>query len=168
MKRVIYIRHAKSSWENHALSDKDRPLNKRGRRDAPFMANVLHEYLQSNNLQIDQILCSSALRTKETIMHFQQNGFQQNKLQFDDQLYHASVNYLIECLYQVDDTIQNVIVCAHNPGLSYLAYEAGHNIDNIPTCGIFEVKFNCEKWVDVSLDIAESGFYFYPKQFQNE
>ena len=162
MKTVIYMRHAKSSWSEPGLIDKKRKLNNRGKRDAPMMANNLNE------IKLQVILCSSSERTKETIKLMKENGLQHNSISYEDQLYHASKEELIDCVYGLDIDVSTVLVCAHNPGLSYLAFQLEIPTDNIPTAGVFEVKFDCEKWSDVSIQNAKPGFYIYPKMFLNE
>lgn len=168
MKRVIYIRHAKSSWSEVGVTDKDRKLNSRGLRDAPIMANQLLQILVNSKVTVDKILCSSAKRTRETIQHFINNGFSSASISYYDNLYHASEQELLACLYGLSQDVETIIVCAHNPGLTYLAFNAGFETDNIPTSGIFELKFNTQEWNDVSVQNAKKGFYIYPKLYTNE
>lgn len=165
MKRVIYIRHAKSSWADIGIVDKNRKLNDRGNRDAPIMASILGEILNKKNINVNEILCSSSKRTSLTIDYFLKNGFENIPVRYEDKLYHASLNDLIEQAYGTDENYSTIIICAHNPGLTYLAYEVGIDTDNIPTCGIFECIYNCEKWNQISLENAKPGFYIYPKLF---
>lgn len=164
MKRVYYLRHAKSSWHDLTKSDLDRVLNARGRRDAPLMAYKLKDYLDSKNISIGKILCSTSERTRETILHFVESGFTEIPVVHDPKLYHASSEYLVDCLTQVEDGIDNVIVCSHNPGISYLAFDIGIPTDNIPTCGIFESIHNVDSWLDVSSSNSKAGIYLYPKK----
>ena len=168
MKRVYYLRHAKSSWDDLVKNDIDRVLNARGRRDAPVMASKLKEYLDGQNIRIGKILCSTSERTKETILHFGEKAFAEIPIVYDPKLYHASSEYLIECLAQVEDDIDNVIVCSHNPGISYLSFDIGIPTNNIPTCGIYESKHNVDSWLDVSKSNSKGGIYIYPKKFRDE
>jgi len=168
MKKVFYLRHAKSSWSNANQLDIERPLNSRGKRDAPFIAAQLKAYLTSKNILLDSILCSSSERTKETISLFTSDSFTGVPVTYDRNLYHASESYLVECLYGLSDDEDCVLVCSHNPGTSYLSYQLGFGVNNIPTCGLYECTFNVNSWIDVSITNASKGIFLYPKMYQNE
>lgn len=168
MKRVIFIRHAKSSWADVLMTDKERPLNNRGKRDAPIMSNKLIQLLQKESISVDYILCSTAKRTMETIAYFTSSNFKSIPLLYDDNLYHADEDYLLESLFQIDDKHNTVIVCAHNPGITFLANSLGVVTDNIPTCGIYAVDFKITSWTDIDKNDSHLSFYIYPKMLDNE
>ena len=118
MTKVLYLlRHAKSSWSDPELSDFDRPLNERGRKAAPQVA----AYMQRNGLAPDLVLCSSACRAAETwdLMSSAFGGDLTVKHQRS--LYLATPSRILSALSHVPDSIERVLVLAHNPGLEHLA-----------------------------------------------
>lgn len=156
-KKTLYIaRHAKSSWKDITLSDYERPLNKRGQRDAPFMANLLKE----KGVSPDLILASPALRAKSTaeIYHKVLGG----ALHFDRRIYEASPMSL---LYLVQEALQehkSVMIVGHNPGLTELnEMLSDTSIYNIPTAGVAAVTFQ----EAVAPGKGKQLFFEYPKKY---
>lgn len=165
MKVVYYIRHAKSSWKHEGLTDKERPLNKRGAFDAPLMAKVLKDKIATS---VDGVLCSSSVRTQETLIPFQSAfEFDSNTILLEDSLYHASSEELVSALYGLEPTWKSVLLFAHNPGLTYLIHACGMHVDNVPTCGIFKVEFQAEHWHEVDSNRAEVKMFIYPKMYKS-
>lgn len=166
MKTVYYIRHAKSSWDDINQRDHDRPLNNRGRRDAPFMAKKLND--REQGIKVDGVLCSTAERTKETLSYFvNELNIPKDKIIFDENLYHAGEDVLIESLYQLPPETNNILLFAHNPGLTFLVnlIDEG-DIDNVPTCGIFKVYFQTKSWQKVDIRNGSLEYLIYPKMFK--
>lgn len=133
------MRHAKSSWKNQHQSDHDRPLNKRGNRDAPDMAQRLLKRASVPEI----ILCSSAQRTRETTAHLL-SVFGENapKVHYDQALYLASPDTMLAALQDVPDNIRHVMLVAHNPGIEDLsAMLSGSRHDTMPTAAIRQ--FTC-------------------------
>lgn len=116
MKRLLLLRHAKSSWDDPSLADHERPLAPRGHRAAEWMA----EYLRSSVPHPDLVLCSSALRTRETLDRMSK-AFGDAEVVVDDDLYGASHDLLLERLRGVADRFETVAVIGHNPGVHDLA-----------------------------------------------
>jgi phosphohistidine phosphatase len=116
MKRLLLLRHAKSSWDDPALADHERPLAPRGHRAAESMA----EYLRSSVPHPDLVLCSSALRTRETLDRMSK-AFGDAEVVVDDGLYGASDDLLLERLRGVAGRFETVAVIGHNPGVHDLA-----------------------------------------------
>lgn len=162
MKRVFLIRHAKSSWSNPGLSDFDRPLNNRGYSDAPLMANKLAEKVG----KIDLFLSSTALRAKETTEQFVANNeIEYDKLSFEDRLYHASSQQILQYIAGTKNRYHSLAIIGHNPGLTDLANEFSNvTIDNLPTTGIFAVEFDIEKWENILKTSGGLLFFDYPKR----
>lgn len=162
MRQLILIRHAKSSWSNPSLDDFDRPLNKRGKRDVPFMARLL----SGKNIHPDIIISSPAKRTKLTALEFaKQLGIESNAIQWNDKLYLASLTTLLKILKKLDDNVKIVLLVGHNPGLTDLHnFLCKQEIDNIPTCGIVSMKTD-KKWSEISSKYFELDFFEYPKKF---
>ena len=163
MKELILIRHAKSSWSNPALKDKERPLNKRGLRDAPLMADLITNECKAPDL----ILCSSSKRTRETLGFFTNKWrLGREKVQYVDTLYHASSDQLMYHIRRIEEDLKSVAIVGHNPGLTFLVDElVRYNTpDNILTCGVAILQSESEFWS--SFDAAKVSLikYYYPKK----
>lgn len=156
MKKLVVLRHAKSSWGNQDLKDKDRPLNKRGQLSAEFMSSFL------NNIGIDLIYCSAAVRTKET----NAIAFAGTNITtiFDDELYHAGLDKLMNTINSIDGTIDTACIIGHNPGLSLLVGHLTGNLENMVTCAYAEITFDIDKWEEISGYTGELLDYNYPKK----
>ena len=143
MKELLLIRHAKSSWENPNLSDFNRPLNERGKKDAPKMADWLH-----HQIKVDFLLGSTAVRAKRTADVFiDQLNLKTNQYAFSEKLYHASPTALMKLIRETNESINSLLLVAHNPGLNDLAnYLVPDFNENIPTCGIFWVRVETIRW----------------------
>jgi len=170
MKTVFYIRHAKSSWSDHSLSDHDRPLNNRGNRDAPVMAAALKQLIDLKFTDKNiHILSSTARRTQETLSYFR-DAFKlsSDSISLTKNLYHASEEILVAELFGMSDSIDILLVFAHNPGITYLANQIRNEyIDNIPTCGIFDVAYDTDHWNEIDINNASSSAFIYPKMIHH-
>lgn len=162
MRQLILVRHAKSSWDNPELNDFERPLNMRGKRDAPFMANLLAE----KKVIPDLILSSPAVRTKLTTLEFASKlGISESQILWNDKLYLASSAKLFNILSKVDYKANTIMLVGHNPGLTDLQNLLCREvIENIPTCGIVSMKTRKE-WKDITLKDFELDFFEYPKKY---
>ncbi len=163
MKTVIMIRHAKSSWANQLQSDFERPLNDRGNKDAPKMA----EKLLAKHIQIDAFISSTAIRAKQTCEHFcHVFGVDLKAIQWKDELYHASSSTIHQVLAETNDQYQKIAVFCHNPGITEFVNDLVEDvmIDDLPTCGVFAVSAAIEHWRDFSTAKKTYMFFEYPKQ----
>jgi phosphohistidine phosphatase len=161
MKQLYIIRHAKSSWKNLSLDDFDRPLNKRGKRDAPFMGGVL----KKNNILPDIIISSPALRAKKTAKIIAKELGYKSKIVFKNDLYHASTYILKHTLKSIENKHHIAFLFGHNPGLNMLVEEYIDFYDNIPTTGIIKIEFCCNKWEDIEPSNAQFALFDYPKRY---
>lgn len=162
MKKLFIIRHAKSSWKEENLDDFDRPLNKRGRKNAPYMGEILKE----KHICPDIILSSPALRAKITaeIIAKKVNYFKD--IVFNKNIYDSNETTLHNLLTELDNKRKIAFLVAHNPEVNILAdYYVGFN-ENIPTCGIVEIEFDCKKWQDISPFNAKLISFEYPKKYK--
>ncbi|WKK78047.2 histidine phosphatase family protein [Marivirga salinae] len=158
MKQLILLRHAKSSWDFPHLNDYNRPLNERGKRDAPKMA----KWLSSQEIKADLIISSGAERAKNTAIAFQ--ALLNTPMEIDDNLYHASRSKLLNIIKQTDSNVKCLILVSHNPGLNDLAdYLLSGFPENIPTTGIVSFKLDIQKWSEASHKNASLHFFQYPK-----
>ncbi len=165
MKELLIVRHAKSDWNSDSLSDHDRPLNKRGLRDAPMMSSIVVEKF----FRPDLIISSSANRALSTATYFAQEVFgDSSKIQIERRLYHASETEILNYLNLLDDKYQRVYLIAHNPGITYFANDIRSNehIDNVPTCGIVYAVSDLKYWADLTFEDIELKKFIYPKMFK--
>lgn len=163
MKTLYLIRHAKSSRDNRDIPDFERPLNERGEKDAPFIAEVL----KKKNVNVDLILSSPALRALTTAKIFAKElGISEKEIVADENIYEASRKDLVNVLLKIDDSKNNVILFGHNPGLTYLSnYICDFETDNIPTCGIIGMQLEFDSWKYIGSKSCGFKFFEYPKKY---
>ena len=162
MKLLILVRHAKSSWEDLSLSDFDRPLNDRGKKDGPKMARRFKE----RNITPDLLYSSPAKRALKTCKIFAETLKLPNSIiRTDEGLYHADAEKLLGLCRKLKDKQNVVLVFGHNPGLTeFTNLIAGENLLNIPTCGIAAVRFRVKNWKDISPAKGKLEFFDFPKK----
>jgi len=160
MKQLYIIRHAKSSWKDFSLDDFDRPLNKRGENNAPFMGKILKE----QKILPDIIISSPALRAKTTALSIAKCIDYEANISFDKNIYEASYTTIESKLKTIDKKNNIVFLFGHNPGLNMFAYEYIGLYQNIPTCGIVKIEFDCNSWENISPSNAKLIFFDYPKK----
>lgn len=161
MKTLLLIRHAKSDWSTPSLGDADRPLNERGKRDAPDMA----QRLLNKKISIDAFISSPAKRAKKTASIFAKTyDRDKDEIIFKEELYLATVDLFFDIVKQTPDDYKSIAVFSHNPGITDFAnHLTDTRIDNIPTCGIFAVSIDTKKWAKFE-DAPRSFLFFdYPK-----
>ncbi len=162
MRSIYMIRHAKSSWSDFTQKDFDRPLNERGKSDAPMMA----ERLIKRGIVPDAFLSSTAQRAKETCLFFcAAYNIPEKDILLTNDLYHASAPQIYKVISELDDQYKKVAVFCHNPGISEFANSltASVQIDEMPTCGIFAVSAECKHWKDFQQAEKQFLFFDYPK-----
>jgi len=164
MRTLTIIRHAKSSWKDVELADFERPLNKRGKRDAPLAGQRLREQRIIPNL----IITSPAKRALTTAKAIAKEiGYSIKDLVADRRVYMADVDDLLQMLRAVDNSYKHVAIVGHNPDLTDLANEiTGEAIDNVPTCGVVHAKLELKSWQDLDAGTAELILFDYPKKHQ--
>lgn len=163
MRLLTLVRHAKSSWEYPELSDFERPLNERGRHDAPLMAEKLRKYPP----RPDRLVSSPALRAITTAHVFADTlGVPREDILLQPKIYEASVATLLKIVRGFDDGDRHVLMFGHNPGFSELAHLLAEcNFDEMPTCAIARFELAVKTWDDVGEDCGQLARYGYPKMF---
>lgn len=163
MKTLFVVRHAKSSWEDIDLADIDRPLNERGKRDAPRMGKRLKE----KNIHPQLFMSSPARRAFSTarrigeVLEYKKSDIKVNK-----DLYHATDDGILKVVLQLPDKYDEIMIFGHNPGLTDFVntlLAENESIDNVPTCGIVAFRFSCKQWSEISAVNAALLFFDYPK-----
>jgi phosphohistidine phosphatase len=166
MKTLYIVRHAKSSWDYPELTDFERPLNKRGRRDAPFMGALLADRGDAPEL----LVASPATRAAATARAFAEAfGRDFDEVVALPALYEADVDSYLEIVRGVDDSYGSAMFFGHNPETTELAeLLTGETIDNVPTAGVVGVEANVETWKDVAPDNCRMKFFDYPKKYKSK
>lgn len=163
MKNVFFVRHAKSSWADIDLKDHDRPLNSRGKKDAPQMA----AFLIKEGIKVDGILTSSAKRAQQTAKVFAEAyGLSKNEVIKEKKLYHAGPKTIERCVRTLPDKWKNVLVFGHNPGYTEVANNLKNDdyVGNVPTCGVIGSKSDAKKWEKWKMSDARRTAVYSPKK----
>ena len=162
MKRLTLVRHGKSSWKDADLADFDRPLNKRGERDAPRMGECLYR----RNLRPDLILSSPAQRARQTAEALVETlKLAPEQLRFDASIYEAEPADLLKLIRSFEEEWQHVLLVGHNPGLTELGnLLADCGLDNLPTCGVLVIDSDCSSWRQVAPRGGSLALFDSPKK----
>jgi phosphohistidine phosphatase len=147
MKTLFLVRHAKSSWDDPKLADEDRPLNARGKRDAPKIG----KRLAKRDVKLDLILSSPANRAITTAQLLADKlDFKLKKIVVDDRLYPGAVSALLRVVRNLGNQLNRVMLVGHHPALSELAHRLSSDITHMPTCAVAQFTFKAKSWRDVS------------------
>jgi phosphohistidine phosphatase len=145
MKRLLILRHAKSSWKKAALEDHDRPLNKRGKHDAARMGDLLRR----QGLLPQLAISSTAKRARTTLDRLLDAGEMACEVQLAPEIYLASAMEIIDFLRQIPDRYTRVMVVGHNPGLEDLIQKLTGEAIGLPTAGLVLIDCGCRHWRDL-------------------
>ena len=161
MKIITLVRHAKSRWDGKGLTDRERPLNQRGERDAPTMGKRIVEH----GIRPSLIVASPAVRAWTTARIIAQKiGYPIEFLQREDSIYLASLNALLDVVVAQDNGFNNLMVVGHNPGLTEFANFLSPEItNNLPTAGVVSVQIDQENWQLHAQPTTELLVFDYPK-----
>jgi phosphohistidine phosphatase len=161
MKNLILIRHAKSSWDDALLTDRERTLNKRGKQDAPVMGQLLNE----KGLNPNRILSSPAKRALKTAkLIAEEIGYPKKKIDIREEIYEQGQEELVQLIAGLDNDWDRVFLIGHNPVLTEVAnrlIDVG-GIENMPTCGVVSVEFSNQRWCDCVKEGGKLAFFERP------
>lgn len=162
MKKLFIVRHAKSSWDFPELDDFDRPLNKRGKKNAPEMG----KRLAKRGISPQLLIASPAKRAAATARRIAEEiSFPKSEILKEPRFYHGTNHDVIEVLKRQDDEIETIMIFGHNPGWTDLTnHLAGSKIYNIPTCGVAEIDFDIHSWAEIDAKKGKLIFFDYPKK----
>ena len=161
MKTLLVFRHAKSSWKNANLADFDRPLNKRGKRDAPRMG----ELIRREGIVPDLIICSSAERALATAEAAALACGYDSEIKTTRQLYHAWSDEYLEVLNAVPDPHDRVMIVGHNPGMENLIEELTGDWIRMPTATLVQISLEIDTWSELSFESSALLVNFWrPKE----
>ncbi len=162
MRTLFLIRHAKSSWDNPGLRDFNRPLNERGLREAPLMAQLL----ANRGVQPDLLVSSPAKRALTTALFFaEQFGIADEQVLREQDIYEAAPTDILQIISHLPDSAAVVCLFGHNPTFTDVANRFSDNfIDNVPTCGIVQIESEAESWKTMYEGNSRVKAHFFPKE----
>jgi len=162
MRHLTLIRHAKSSWDDAVLSDFKRPLNPRGKMNAPLMGKLF----KTRGVTFDIIMSSPAVRASTTAeLIAREIAYPARQIEYLDALYGAGNSTLLELVQNLPDAAQRVALVAHNPGLTEFCNAlCNAGIGNLPSCAIAAIRFDVETWQAVCRGSGTLQSYEYPRR----
>lgn len=159
MKTLLLVRHAKSSWGDPSLPDRERPLNERGKRDAPRMGKRLAEL----GVKPDVILSSPARRAFKTARILAgELGYKREDIRVDTRLYAAQPEVLLHVIRELCVGKKCVMLVGHNPELTETAHRYSAAITHLPTCAVAEFAFAAGSWADALAGKPERAILHTP------
>ena len=161
MKTLYLLRHAKSSWNFDELSDQERPLNDRGRDDAPAMGQALFK----RQIHPDLVVSSPAVRAMSTaVLVARELQYAHDKIAVESGIYGADVVGLLTIIRNLPDGAASVLLVGHNPTITDTANELSPSrLNEMPTAAVICLHFDCDHWAEVTKANAEFYFYDYPR-----
>ena len=160
MKNLYLLRHAKSSWDDFALKDFDRPLSTRGIQDAELMGN----YFKSKRKVLDLVLSSPSKRTKETLEHFFNKTSQ--KIIFKETIYHSSEKNIYSVIKDVEKNINSLMIVGHNPSMHEFSESfSGQFIEKFSTCSLASFEFD-DEWLNVCENLGTLTEFKIPSELR--
>ncbi len=162
MKTLFLIRHAKSSREDASLSDKERPLKKRGVSDAQIMGKVLHKH----GIKPAQMISSPAKRAFDTAeIIAAQVGFDKKKIEKNKRLYFEGIENIFNVIQSLDAKTNTAFIFGHNLEFTQLVnLFSATGIENLPTCGVAGIEFYVKAWSEATASTGKLLFYDFPKR----
>jgi phosphohistidine phosphatase len=164
MKNLFLLRHAKSSWDDAALGDFDRPLSKKGISNAI----QLSEYIHKHSISFDLVLSSPSERTQSTLDLVLSSFDPIPIVALKECIYHASAASFSKLIQEQDDEINNLLIIGHNPGLHILTeLLTNESISKFPTCAFAKIT-NFNHWKDVDAGILTLESVITPKELNHD
>ena len=159
-KTLIIMRHAKSSWDDPDLADYDRPLNERGLRDAPRMA----QWLSDAELIPDQVITSAACRASQTASIVANELALESDILETRDLYLSGYDTYLEQVSYLPNYVETVLVIGHNPTMESLVYLLSGESVSMPTAAIAVIQLPIDTWSDqVTSASANLVKHVFPK-----
>ena len=158
---LFLIRHAKSSWKEAGLDDMERPLNNRGKTDAPRMGKHLAKY----KLKPEVFISSPAERAYKTAVKIcRALNYKKSDIRIDERIYSTGAMGLFEVLRNIDDTFKTAAVVGHNPDITHLVNKLSNSeFENVPTCAVAVIRFKADSWNRIQTGKGKLVDYFIPK-----
>lgn len=164
MKRLLLLRHAKSSWDDPRLADFDRPLNERGLHAAPLMGR----FIRRQKIRPDLVLSSPAERTRRTAALVLEAAQLETPTRYDERIYEATPAHLLEMVSQADEETTEILVVGHNPGMEGLLELLTGERRRMPTAALARISLDVEKWSKVREGAGRLELHVRPKDLEDE
>lgn len=160
MKRLYIVRHAKSSWEDFALSDHDRPILEKGRKKTEKVV----EALKKKKVLPELIISSTAVRARQTALILAKElGYPVEDIRYEKNMYQAVEDDIFDELFALDDTVSSVMIVGHNPTLTdFVNQHTKKFINNLPTSAVASIVFKTKKWNEVTMAKHKIEFIIIP------
>ena len=160
MKKILFIRHAKSNWSTNSLSDHNRTLSKKGEKNALLMA----KRLKKNSIFPELFISSSAVRALSTCKIIKDELNNDLDIIIDSRIYHNGAKGILESIESIDNHINSIAIFGHNPTMHSIANQISNKpIYKFPTCAAILSLSNIDKWKDFHFDIGDFLMYDFPK-----
>ena len=164
MKKLLLLRHAKSSWDDARLADFDRPLNGRGRKAAPLVGDLMRE----RRLRPDLIISSPAARARETVALVLEASGIKTELRYDERIYEATAGQLLAVINGVEDDKQEVMLVGHNPGFENLLERLTTESLRVPTAALARVVLDADRWDEAGARGGRLEWLLKPKELAKD
>src|SRR5512138_2850237 len=162
MRTLYLLRHAKSCWKDPAQADFERPLAGRGRKACEMVARLI----QAREISFDLVLCSTAIRARQTIELVNQHAKLRTEMGFDERIYEATATLLVDSLAKVENDRKSVLLVGHNPGFADLVSWFTGTDHSFPTACLAKIKFKISKWSDCCERDGSLDWITSPKQWE--
>lgn len=164
MKTLYLIRHAKSSWDEPGITDRERPLLDAGVKKT----GKVIDFFRNKDITADLILSSPAVRAFETARLIAKGiGYPEEKIKLEPLIYEGFYDSILEMIFRIPDEVNSLMIFGHNPTITHLANLFLHpGIDFLPTTGVACISFKTEKWEQISAGKAKKEFLVYPRMLK--
>jgi phosphohistidine phosphatase len=164
MKHLLLMRHSKSAWDEPNITDFDRSLNERGRKDAPEMGSRIKHYPFKPDLIISSP-AKRAIKTAKTVAEVLH--YPEKKIELESDIYEATIEDVCRIIRQVEDNVNSLMIVGHNPTFTgMIGYLTHHFIDNLPTSGVALIELNIDTWKQLKANSGKLLWLDYPKSKQ--
>jgi len=165
MKKICLLRHAKSSWKDRHLNDRERPLKKRGFRDCQLIGQLL----QKSEPLFEQVFCSDAKRARQTATEVIAAMQYDIEINVEESLYEFDARRVLRWIRGLDDSLDSVLVVGHNPAFTDLCNDlSGTDLENLPTCGFAVIECDVTQWRRVTDDCGKNVSLITPRMLRDE
>lgn len=160
LKKLILLRHAKSSWKDPTLSDFERPLNQRGKK----AATLIGEFIRQRPVRPELVICSTAVRARETAALVLESADLAVPVRYETRIYEATYEQLLEVIVEIEENLREVLLIGHNPGMENLLAFLTQVSEPMPTASIARIILQCESWQKVQGGKGDLDWFVTPKE----
>ena len=164
MKILYLLRHAKSSWGDPGLADFERPLNGRGRRAAPLVA----EFMREKGIRPGLVVSSPAVRARQTAELVAGAAGVDAPIRFDERIYEAHPLDLLKVVREADESVAVLMLVGHNPGLEELTARLSGERERLPTAALVRIELRADGWPQVEEDCGRLEWVVRPRELDGD